>query len=115
MSSKSTPKPQFLQEPGALLKVLERAFPTLRAKQGGFNAPALAFALGYSHETIYRAIRSNELKTSVAHQMLIYARENHPEARLTWWQLMPFVLPDFYEFAEEPETSAEDDEFLGIV
>lgn len=93
--------PGLLQRVGKLYKLLERAFPEYRSKQGVLAIPLLADDLGYAHETLYRCVRDEEIKVKVALKMLQFSHENQPEGNLLYWQdLAPFVLPEFDTFSD---------------
>ena len=86
---------------GPLYDLLLERFPEHRSQQKVFDVPRLARDMGLAHETIYRCVRNDELKISVAHKLLELSRNLFPENPLFWDDLLPFVLPD-YEALRDP-------------
>ncbi len=91
----------MIERVGALYKLLEAHFPDHRSKQGHLDIARLARDLGYSHETLYRAIRGNTMKPPVALRLLQFSAQlDEPlSPRLFWEDLAPFVLPKFHDYS----------------
>ncbi len=84
---------------GDLYELLEAHFPGLRTDRKAFNVQALARALSFSNETVYKALRETEpLKMNVAVRLLETSRENQDAKPLYWRELLPFLLPRFTEY-----------------
>lgn len=90
---------QFLKRGGPLYEVLEGAFPDHRSVQKVFDVTKLAKDLGLSHETLYRAVRTDVIKAGIALKVLAFSHENYPMEPLYWDDLAPFVLPEFQKFS----------------
>jgi hypothetical protein len=99
-------KESLIERVGALYKLLEAAFPTRRSKQGHLDIANLAKEMGYSHETLYRCVRSNVIKTTVA---LAIIRHSHADAdgrKLYWEDLLPFILPAYLDYSDPDRRAA---------
>lgn len=100
MTSQDT-RPSLLQRVGKLYKLLEQAFPEHRSKQNVLAIPLLADDLGYAHETLYRCVRRDRIKTAVALKILEFSHKTQPPSnRIYWHDLAPFVLPDFEKYSD---------------
>jgi len=98
MASKDGQKPLHIYN--ELYGVLAEYFPDHRSAQKVFNVPGFASDLGKSHETIYKALRSDRLHIGVALEVLKLSAERHPEMPIYWGDLIRFVLPDFLKFSD---------------
>lgn len=98
MSSDKAMKPQHIYN--ELYSVLAEYFPDHRTPYGVFDVPGFVSDLGKSHETIYKALRSDRLHLGVAHTILRFSRDRHPEMPLFWNDVIRFILPDFDELRD---------------
>lgn len=104
---------------GSLYNLLAEKFPNHRTTAGGFNVLQLARDLNRSHETMYRALRGSPdegfpegiLKVGVALDLLRFSKKSRPKKdRLTWEDLLEYVLPYYHDFSDaEPEDYEYDD------
>jgi len=74
----------------ALYGLLEEHFPNHRGPQGGLDVTRLAGDMGLSHETLYRALRFDEIKTCAALLVIKLSHDLHAE--------MPLYRDDFTMF-----------------
>lgn len=84
---------------GPLYEVLQKAFPDHRSIQQVFDVTKLAKDLDLSHETIYRAVRTDVIKIGIALIVLKFSHEHYPMEPLYWDDLLPFILPEFEAFS----------------
>lgn len=87
-------KESLIERVGALYNLLKDRFPDFESVQGHLDVGRLAKAMGYSHETLYRCVRTNVIKVPVALQIIKFSQENASDP-LYWQDLMEFVLPEF--------------------
>lgn len=84
---------------GPLYEVLQAAFPDHRSVQQVFDVTKLAKDLELSHETIYRAVRTDVITNVIALVVLKYSHEHYLMEPLYWEDLVPFILPQFETFS----------------
>ena len=95
---------------GEFCDLLIEHFPEHKTPGGAFNVQAFAAALGYSSETVYKALRERGLlKTAVAHKMIAHSHENQSAVPLYWPDVVRFLLPDFAIYGEPKDV----DDLLG--
>lgn len=98
---------------GDLYELLESKFPTLRTDRDAFDVQAFAQLLGYSMETVYKALREFQpMQLTVAARILEASHANQLDAPLYWEDLIPYCLPRFTDY-QKPTGDTSDDDLLG--
>lgn len=101
---KHTKTPRREHAFGDLYELLAEKFPDCRTDRQAFDVPAFSALLGYSNETVYKALREFQpLKITVALRMLETASENQGAKEMFWEDLLPFILPNYPEFMRDTE------------
>lgn len=103
---------------GDLYELFEEKFPKLRTERNTFNVQAFAALLGYSNETVYKALREFQpLKLGVAVRILETAAENRDAVTMYWPDLLPYLLPNYPDHmqpvAGKTPATGEIDDLLG--
>ena len=83
-----------------LYTLLEEHFPNHRGPQGGLDVTRLAGDMGLSHETLYRALRYDEIKTRAALLVIQLSHHLHPEMPLYWDNFTQFILPQYERYRD---------------
>lgn len=83
------------QQYKSLLALLEAGFPEFKPDSKDFQVTRFARSLDKSHETIYKALRTNRLREGVALDILRHSHKLHPESPLYWEDMLPFMLADW--------------------
>ena len=95
---------------GDLYDLLADHFPKCRTSRDGFDVQGLGRLLGYSNETMYKAVRETEpLKLGVAYRIVKVSHENQDANPIFWADLTRFVLPEYTRYAEPTDV----DDLLG--
>ena len=101
MSVNANPLPRRPYSYGPLYDLLVETFPKHRSQQNVFDIPGFAIDIGYTHETLYKAVRQRRLMTpNVALQIIKFSRANPDAKALSWGDMLNFVLPEYTEHAE---------------
>lgn len=108
--SNNNPLPFRPYSYGPLYDLLVETFPKHRSQQNVFDIPSFAADIGYTHETLYKAVRQRNLTTpNVALRIIEYSRTNQDATALSWADMVGFVLPKYPEFSEPADV----DDILG--
>lgn len=95
---------------GDLYEVLTEKFPGTRTDKNTLNVQAFARLLGYSNETVYKALREFQpLSLGIAQRIIETSHENRGATAMYWPDLLPFVLPGYPEYM----TPSDVDDLLG--
>lgn len=78
---------------GLLYDLLVHHFPTFRTAQGVFDIPRLARDLSASHETFYRAVRTDKMTVKFALKLIHLSRNTDGARELRRDHLLDFVFP----------------------
>ena len=78
---------------GPLYDLLVAHFPSFRTSQGVFDIPRLARDLSASHETVYRAVRTDEVTVKFAVKLIRLSRATAGARELRRDHLLDFVFP----------------------
>lgn len=92
---------------GDLYEVLTEKFPALQTDRNVLNVQKFAQLLGYSNETVYKALREFQpLSLGIALRIIETSHENQDAKAVFWPDLLPFVLPGYPEYMTPDETAA---------
>ncbi|MFU1607368.1 hypothetical protein ACM25O_13365 [Sulfitobacter pontiacus] len=116
--SKAKKNPRREHVFGDLYEALSETFPDLQTERKTLNVQKFARVLGYSNETVYKALREFQpLSLGIALRIIEVSRENQRAKSLYWPDLLPFVLPGYPEYMAPVEKAAsasvEVDDLLG--
>ena len=95
---------------GDFYEVLIERFPQFRKGPKTLDVLAFSEFLGFSPETVYRALRESEpLKLKVALRIIESSHSGGESVPMYWSDMLLYALPEYEEYAEPPEGVGVDD------
>ena len=89
--------------------LLSAHFPTFRTGQDHLDIPGLARAMGFSPETVYRAVRQiGEIRMPIARAIVAFSHSEPGAVPLYLSALLPYICHDWQIYGEVPTAEADD-------